>query len=178
MTCLHAIPTHIHHSPKSKKKIIISKHHSLPADSTHHYSQSSFLYCQSHESFQDHANRKIIFTKQRLLSDSNPSRLMSCDFIFTCCGKFLIKNIFTSIPQKVPSPSPLGLGWFAAAAPNRQTSVQPPGLVIPLTAQCHPSPMTYRQHSPTSPDARSTRVHIEFHPDSIPKQAVSHPDSR
>ena len=117
---------------------------------------------------------------------------MSCDFIFTCDAKFLIKYIFTfhilknnyfffrpiAITRlhshKVPSPSQLGLGWFAAAAPNRQTSR--PDQVIPLAAQCHPS--IRRQHSPTSPDPRSTRVHIEFHPDSIPDREVSHHDSR
>lgn len=131
--------SHIHHSPKSKKKIIISKLHSLPADSTHHDSQSSFLYCQSHESFHDHANRKTIFTKQRLLSDSIPSRLMSCDFIYTCCGKFLIKDIFTSISKRFL----LHLNWdLDGSAATRNRTARLPSSLLVWSSHCHPSLMS------------------------------------
>ena len=89
---------------------------------------------------------------------------------------FIFPIAITSSPpsHKVPSPSPLGLGWFAAAAPNRQTSVPPPGLVIPLAAQ---------SQFPLPAFTNFTRCQIHscpylIPPDSIHHQGIYPPDSR
>jgi hypothetical protein len=48
----------------------------------------------------------------------------------------------------------------------------------PTGSRCHPSPIARCQHSPTSPDASSTRVHIEFPLIAITIKEIYPPDSR
>ena len=109
---------------------------------------------------------------------------MSCDFIFVHDAKFLIKHIFALHiikknnfyfllspdsnlhlhSHKVPSPSQLELGWFAAAAPNRQTSrpdlVKPAGSPSPPPVSITNAHQTHQMPDPILPIPNSLLIVI------------------
>ena len=106
---------------------------------------------------------------------------MSCDFIFTRDGKFLIKHIFAfHIIKKIKfiffllSPDSnhlcssislrclLHLHWDWDGSPPLLRTARLPSSLLVRSSHWQPHPIARRQHSPTSPDASSTRVHIEF----------------
>lgn len=152
-----------------------------PAYSTHHDDQSTFSYWQSALMKKDRAIRQQVII---------PSRFMSCDFIFVRVAKFHIKHIFafhiiknnyflfhpiaftsSSPSHKDPSPSQLGLGWFDAAAPNRQPSR--PDQVFPLA-----SPLPSQCPIPVLTNFTRCQIHscpYQIPPDSIPSWSFSPP---
>lgn len=164
--------SHIHHSPKSKKKKLLFQN-SIP------FLLTALTIIPNHPSCIVSLLSWIISRSRGSNKSDSPSsdcyriafHLDSCHAIsFTpAAGSFLSR---TSSPPYPKGSFSISTGTWMV---RQRRGTEPPDF-RPASWSGHPtgSPLpsqsdVRRQPSPTSPDPRSTRVHIEFHPDSIPK---------